>query len=272
MNDARAIAELKRRLSRAATEQELKQSRRHDAKMGPHREVGDLKWPKETKPTAGCLMAMLLALVASAQFLGEPVFIFSDDASNYFNQFALAPSELWKFVTILKDATTKAATFLAEYCMGFGTRPSSNIAQRAEFCRGVLRLGDETMHGLYVPLRAENEASRGPNRGCAATSSSASEWRQPAQRQRSYRMWQRSQQSAGAGESPPVSPQKAADNLQEADQSPTAASLLNAVARNAKRRHDDDRNQTRQQHIEAFVRDLEILAMYDPIVHDDDGA
>ena len=30
--------------------------------------------------------------------------------------------------------------------------------------------------------------------------------------------------------------------------------------------------EARQQHIEAFVRDLEILAMYDPIVHDDDGA
>ena len=30
--------------------------------------------------------------------------------------------------------------------------------------------------------------------------------------------------------------------------------------------------EARQQHIEAFVRDLEILAMYDPIVHEDDGA
>jgi len=112
---------------------ELRDSRSYQPGIGAYIEVPTGEEPKEVKPTAGCVMAMLLVLVASANFLGEPVFIITDDAANYFNQFALAPSEYWKFVTILKDATTGAAIFMAEHCMGFGTRPSSNVAQRVAY-------------------------------------------------------------------------------------------------------------------------------------------
>ena len=125
------------------TEQELRNTRRSDATRHWADFGDDAPQPKEVKPTSGCLMAMLLALVSSAQFLDEPVFILTDDAANYFNQFALAPSEYWKFVTLLKNAKADtlgtatrlaeypwSASFMAEYCMGFGTRPSSNVAQR----------------------------------------------------------------------------------------------------------------------------------------------
>ena len=88
------------------------------------------KFPHELKPTPACLRAMMLVLSSSANFLNEPVFLITDDAANFFNQFALAPEEYWKFVTLLRDEDSGSAKFMAEYCMGFGVRPASNIAQR----------------------------------------------------------------------------------------------------------------------------------------------
>jgi len=115
---------------RELSEVDLKASHKRDSEGRPYTEVGNHPMPKEVKPKHGCVMQMMVVLVSAAAFLGEPLFVITDDAANYFNQFALAPSEYWQFVTLLKDSTTKSAVFMAEYVMGFGTRPSSNIAQR----------------------------------------------------------------------------------------------------------------------------------------------
>ena len=42
---------------------------------------------------------MLMVLVSAAAYLGEPLFVMTDDAGNFFNQFGLATEELWKLAT-----------------------------------------------------------------------------------------------------------------------------------------------------------------------------
>eukprot|EP00965_Chrysotila_dentata_P064070 2121400-Pleurochrysis_carterae.AAC.1 len=88
-------------------------------------------------------MRDLVVLNAAGAALGEPVYVFGDDAADYFNQLAMAPEDWWKLnIVFLKDeeqlhtsATTVDAAgntlfFVSERRLGFGTHPASNVAQR----------------------------------------------------------------------------------------------------------------------------------------------
>ena len=53
------------------------------------------KWPKECKPTPTQVMRDLAILRAAAHLLHEPVYLFGDDAKDYFSQLAMAPECWW---------------------------------------------------------------------------------------------------------------------------------------------------------------------------------
>ena len=56
-------------------------------------------------PTISMVMHDLAVLRHAAQVLGEPLYLFGDDVSDYFNHFALAPEDWWKCgVVFLGDA------------------------------------------------------------------------------------------------------------------------------------------------------------------------
>ena len=104
------------------------------------------KWPKERKPLLEELMRDLAVLSRAARVLGEPIYVFGDDAKDYFNQLAMASSELHKMgiVLLAEDEDNIADTsstitpsrggvkliFISELRLGFGTHGASNIAQR----------------------------------------------------------------------------------------------------------------------------------------------
>ena len=100
------------------------------------------KWHKEVKPSLEGVMATFAILRHAAALLGEPLYLFCDDAKDYFNQLAMAPSELHKLgiVFIRDDADLRHETpsgrtppsliFVSEKRLGFGTHGASNLAQR----------------------------------------------------------------------------------------------------------------------------------------------
>jgi hypothetical protein len=88
------------------------------------------KWPKEVKPRHSDMMINLSVLMNAAEELGEPVFFFTDDASSFFNQMKLAPSEFSRCQTLLYDYHKNLMVLVQEYVMAFGLTPASNIAQR----------------------------------------------------------------------------------------------------------------------------------------------
>ena len=88
------------------------------------------KWPKEVNPRHSDMMVGLSVLLQTAGELGEPVFFFTCDASNFFNQMALAPSEHWYCTTLMYDYKQDLLMLAQEYVMAFGLTPASNIAQR----------------------------------------------------------------------------------------------------------------------------------------------
>ena len=125
---------------------------------------GAPKWPKEVKPTlADAMQDGAVLLFAARRVFGEPVFSFTDDAKDFFLQFTLCWSELWKACFMWRrledkgrgdanpgDAGFAAAgldssdlgdesasraddpsvAFIVELVLGFGGSASSNIAQR----------------------------------------------------------------------------------------------------------------------------------------------
>ncbi|KAL3926660.1 MAG: hypothetical protein SGPRY_003197, partial [Prymnesium sp.] len=100
------------------------------------------KWPREHKPTVADLMRLLAVLNRAAFVLEEPLYIFGDDIKDYFNQLAIATSELWKLgilflrrpEDLLEHSSTPTfgedALFISELRLGFGTHGASNVAQR----------------------------------------------------------------------------------------------------------------------------------------------
>lgn len=100
------------------------------------------KWPREHKPTVAELMRLLAVLNRASFVLQEPLYIFGDDIKDYFNQLAIATSELWKLgilflrrpEDLLKYSTTPTfgenALFISELRLGFGTQGASTVAQR----------------------------------------------------------------------------------------------------------------------------------------------
>ena len=151
---------------------------RHDPpwlKYMQERELADpLEWgmpsrrPPEIKPTLSMVMRDLSILLAAARHLEEPLYIFGDDAKDYFNQLAIASEDWWKFgvVFIHADEITAPRSagerlfFVSERRLGFGARPSSNIAQR--FSEALLHLLREDMDAAegMLPVDARPSAER----------------------------------------------------------------------------------------------------------------
>ena len=99
------------------------------------------KFPKERKPALANVMRDLAILLHASIEMGEPIFVWVEDAAHYFNQFGYAPEELWKsnFLVsarpedIAKDGAQfqpGQLIFVSEKRLGFGTYASSNVAQR----------------------------------------------------------------------------------------------------------------------------------------------
>ena len=115
------------------------------------------KWPKELKPTPSDVMRDLSILKAAAHALQEPVYLFGDDAKDYFSQLAMAPEAWWQLGVVFLSAEQLAERhssnsfrpvagelyFVSERRLGFGVMPSSNIAQR--FSEALLSLFRERM-------------------------------------------------------------------------------------------------------------------------------
>eukprot|EP00965_Chrysotila_dentata_P083111 2741442-Pleurochrysis_carterae.AAC.1 len=87
-------------------------------------------------------MRDLCVLRAAAYALKQPVYVFGDDAADYFNQLAMAPEEYWKLnIVFIRDTELletpadhvdshgNALFFVSERRLGFGTHPASNVAQ-----------------------------------------------------------------------------------------------------------------------------------------------
>ena len=99
------------------------------------------KFPKERKPHLFGLMHDIALLLTASLLLGEPIFVWVEDAAFYFNQFGYAPEELFKSNLIVGaregDLTADQTkfrpgqlVFVSEKRLGFGSFASSNIAQR----------------------------------------------------------------------------------------------------------------------------------------------
>ena len=107
--------------------------------------------PPEIKPTLKAVMRDLSILLAAARHLDEPIYVFGDDAKDYFNQLAIASEDWWKLGVVFIHADDVAAPrpaherlfFVSERRLGFGARPSSNLAQR--FSEALLHFLREDM-------------------------------------------------------------------------------------------------------------------------------
>ena len=151
---------------------------RHDPpwrKYLQERELDDpLGWgmpsrrPPEIKPTLAAVMRDISILLAAARRLDEPLYIFGDDAKDYFNQLAMAPEEWWKFGVVfihaddiqVPRAPHERLFFVSERRIGFGARPSSNIAQR--FSEALLHFLRQDMDAAEagLPLDVRPSAAR----------------------------------------------------------------------------------------------------------------
>lgn len=113
------------------------------------------KFHKEVKPTLAMMMHDIMVLARAAHLLGEPIYVFSDDAKDYFNQLAIAREDLWKlgivFLGVAADLSTpptvadgKAALIIiSELRLGFGCHMASNMAQR--FSEAIMVMFREDM-------------------------------------------------------------------------------------------------------------------------------
>ena len=99
------------------------------------------KFPKERKPSLSGLMRDIAILLVASRMLGEPIFIWVEDAAFYFCQLGYGAEELWKSNLIVSarpgDVAKDGASFkpgqlvfVSEKRLGFGSYASSNIAQR----------------------------------------------------------------------------------------------------------------------------------------------
>lgn len=115
------------------------------------------KWPRERKPQLSAVMRDIAVLRRAALVLDEPIYIFGDDAKDYFNQLAMASSELHKLGIVFLAQKGEVLeppphapslggarlVFVSEKRFGFGTHGASNIAQR--FSNALLDLFRDAM-------------------------------------------------------------------------------------------------------------------------------
>ena len=125
-------------------------------------------WPKEAKPTLQQLMRDLAVLRRAAELLGEPIYVFGDDAKDYFNQLAISAADLPKLgIAFLKGDDL---IIVSELRLGFGVHGASNIAQRFSeallfmFRQDMDQADAEHVPALWRSRRAGVQASSGE--GC----------------------------------------------------------------------------------------------------------
>ena len=138
INDASKVYHLPRHL-RDSPRDDVRRWVRNRGLLTPPEERPPLtrgsKWDHEAKPTLGGFMRSLGILRRAAHVLGEPIYIFSDDGADWFNQLALSP-ESWPLfnVAFLESETPEGEPprlrFTSERRLGFGCHPASKIAQR----------------------------------------------------------------------------------------------------------------------------------------------
>ena len=104
--------------------------------------AGKPPWPRELKITVSEIMNDLSVLMHLSYLTGEPVFQITSDVKDFFNQHYLARSEWNKGGLLTLDleamvgdlSAVRAAhphlVYIAEYVLGFGLSPNSNICQR----------------------------------------------------------------------------------------------------------------------------------------------
>jgi hypothetical protein len=124
------------------------------------------KHPKERKPTLAMIMNDISILRHAAAVLGEPIYLLTDDASDYFNQLCISPSEFHKLGVVFLAADGDLATprhcagreclvIISERRLGFGLFRSSGIAQ--EFSEALLWLFRQDMDAADAPHIAADQ-------------------------------------------------------------------------------------------------------------------
>ena len=99
---------------------------------------GRWDWPQELKPLFSDLLVAIVIVGHMAALCGMEVYVLSDDAKDWFHQFALATLQCWACgmlrldVDALRRGDIDAAIALVlAKCLEMGVSPSSNVAQRA---------------------------------------------------------------------------------------------------------------------------------------------
>ena len=125
------------------------------------------KFPKEVKPTIAHLKRDATRLRRDAHLLGEPIYLLTDDAKDYFPQFGFAPEEYPKFTGVfLRSAVEKLSfvessgngelCFVSERVLGFGCHAASNIAQRAsEALLHIFRRRMDRLEAAYLCAKCD---------------------------------------------------------------------------------------------------------------------
>ena len=118
--------------------------------------------PHEDKPTLRQVMNDLAILLAASKLLGEPIYIFGDDAKDYFNQLSISSEDWWKLGVIflhpsdvggeteLGETARGRIFFVSERRLGFGAKISSNVAQR--FSEAILFMLRQDMDAAEANL------------------------------------------------------------------------------------------------------------------------
>ena len=98
---------------------------------------GRWDWPQELKPFFSDLLLAIVIIGYMAYLVGEDVYVLTDDAKDWFHQFALATLQCWACGMFRLDPAAfgrgdldAALAVVLARCLDMGVSPSSNIAQR----------------------------------------------------------------------------------------------------------------------------------------------
>ena len=106
------------------------------------------------------VMRDIAILRRAAELLNEPLFVFSDDAKDFFNQLAISSCDLHKLGVVFLDRPEDVAhassaprlVFVSEKRLGFGTHGASNIAQRfGEALLFIFRRNMDAADAPFIP-------------------------------------------------------------------------------------------------------------------------
>ena len=116
---------------------------------------GRWAWPQELKPFFADLLLAIIIIGYLAHQCGMDVYVLTDDAKDWFHQFALATLQYWTCGMLRLDPhglergdLDVALDIVLARCLEMGVSPSSNIAQRAL---------TEILHSLSARFAASEE-------------------------------------------------------------------------------------------------------------------